>query len=119
MKHAYTEEQKARRNRQWYESRLQCGHATLCPVCGAWTKSRNGLCRKHGGYVRKMQTRSSSNAVRKCESCGTPMPNGVEAKVIRRVSEPNMASGYRSLGTVNLCADCMDDFERMLGAWLS
>lgn len=116
-----TEEQKARRNRQWYESRLRCGHATLCPVCGAWTKSRNGFCKRHGGMkrVKRIATRSSSNAVRKCESCGTPMPDSVEAKVIRRVREPNMASGYRNLGTVNLCADCMDDFERMLETWLS
>lgn len=57
--------------------------------------------------------------MRRCDSCGMPMPTGVEAKVIRRAKEPNMASGYRNVGTVNLCMDCMDDFERMLGAWLS
>lgn len=52
MTREYTPEQKARRNRQWYESRLRCGHASVCPMCGAWTRSANGFCRRHGGMKR-------------------------------------------------------------------
>lgn len=81
LKRVYTEEQKARRNRQWRESRLRCGHATLCPVCGSWTKSRNGFCKRHGGLKSIRPPRSTVA----CSRCGRPMPDGSDAKVLMRV----------------------------------
>ena len=116
MKRVYTEEQRARRNRQWYESRLRCGHATMCPVCGAWTKSRNGFCRRHGGYVRSL---NNMRAVSRCMRCGREMDLGAEAKALFQRQDIGLASGYKGDGSVRLCSDCYVEFRKAVDAWLS
>ena len=44
-KRVYTAEQKARRNRQWYESMARTGKMSICPGCGKYTKCASGFCR--------------------------------------------------------------------------
>ena len=44
-KREYTAEQKARRNRQWYESMARTGKMSICPGCGKYTKCASGFCR--------------------------------------------------------------------------
>lgn len=52
-KKQFTEsELRVRRNRQWWESRVRCGHATVCPLCGGYTLSESGyhaVCAKKAG----------------------------------------------------------------------
>lgn len=46
------DELRERRNRQWWESRVRCGHATICPECGGYTLSQCGYhprCAKKAG----------------------------------------------------------------------
>ena len=85
-------------------------------MCGAWTKSRNGLCRKHGGYVRNL---GNMRAVSRCMKCGREMDLGAEAKANYSRRDLNLASGYRGDGSVRLCSDCYVEFRKAVDAWLS
>ena len=40
----YTDEElKERRKAQWWESRCRCGKASVCPVCGGYTRREAGI----------------------------------------------------------------------------
>lgn len=47
MKSKFTpEELRERRYRQYWESLARRGLATVCPVCGRYTKCKSGFCRQ-------------------------------------------------------------------------
>lgn len=98
-------ELRERRNRQWWESRVRCGYATACPLCGGYTLSESGYhagCAKKAGIkVSRPQRKRASLPAKKHLGIQQAEPVGVVVRDDGVRFESAAAAGLSTYGYCN------------------